>query len=181
MKRYLVHITPHGCWIDGNVVPTQTSGDEIITELYRAHVGDYPKFFKMDGLCRLAFIASELVLQAEAKQNETQRFTPNETRNVILGNHSASIKNDNEYLNTISDGNFYPSPALFVYTLPNITTGEIAIRNKYFGETCFFVAENQQQFEDLINTTQIDDALVGWIEYTEQGIFDCSMWLQSSK
>ena len=32
---------------------------------------------------------------------------------------------------------YYPSPALFVYTLPNIVTGEIAIRNKYYGETSF--------------------------------------------
>lgn len=179
MKRYDVHITESGCWMEGAPLPTQAKGDELISELYRTYVGDYPKFFKMDGLSKLAFIASELVLQREAQQKGEPRFVPNEKRMVILANRSASWKNDNDYLKTITEQDYYPSPALFVYTLPNITTGEIAIRNKFFGETCFFIAENKQQWEDLLAAMPLSDALVGWVEYKEKGTFDCSMWLQS--
>jgi hypothetical protein len=39
------------------------------------------------------------------------------------------------------------SPALFVYTLPNIVMGEIAIRNQFKGENTFFVsAQNDISF-----------------------------------
>ena len=110
----------------------------MLVELYREYVKDYPKFFKMDTLSRLGFMAAELLLQAEG----AERFVPREDRAVILANRSASIKNDKDYLETISEGNYYPSPALFVYTLPNIVTGEIAIRNKYLGETAFYVLDN---------------------------------------
>jgi hypothetical protein len=32
-----------------------------------------------------------------------------------------------------------PSPAVFVYTLSNIVIGEISIRNKWYGESIFFI------------------------------------------
>ena len=77
-------------------------------------------------------MASELLLQAEG----AERFVPREDRAVVFFNRSASLQADTAYQATIQDpDNFYPSPAAFVYTLPNIVTGEIAIRNKYFGET----------------------------------------------
>lgn len=37
--------------------------DKDITGLYREFAGDYPKFFKMDALCKLGFIAAELLLR----------------------------------------------------------------------------------------------------------------------
>ena len=40
-------------------------GAEKLVELYRTHVGNYPKFFKMDPLCRLGFVASEMLLNQE--------------------------------------------------------------------------------------------------------------------
>ena len=57
-----------------------------------------------------------------------------------------------------------------VYTLPNIITGEIAIRNKYEGETSAyvldrfapetFVAVVEQAFQDAVTGS----ALCGWVD-----------------
>ena len=72
---------------------------------------------------------------------------------------------------TIADpDNYYPSPAVFVYTLPNIATGEIAIRNGFHGETAYFAlpAFEADRVRRLVCTAGTDPettALVGgWIE-----------------
>ena len=74
-----------------------------------------------------------------------------------------------DYLKTITSAdNYYPSPSLFVYTLPNIVTGEIAIRHKFYGETCFYILENKEQLFELANNqvqlTKLSAALIGWVE-----------------
>ncbi len=153
-------------------VESTECGERLLTDLYRRYVGDYPKFFKMDLLSRLGFLGTELLLQAEG----TERFVSREDRAVIFGNRQASLQNDTDYLRTITNPDqYYPSPALFVYTLPNIVTGEIAIRNKYYGETCFYVADNAAELLSLaeltLQTTAHQSALVGWVECTDEQNF----------
>lgn len=160
-----IEITPTAVKVDKNNLPVEESGYKMLTELYRKEVNDYPKFFKMDTLCRLGFIASELLLKAEsAYMNDT------DNRAVIFFNKSASMCNDKNYQMTIEGDNYFPSPALFVYTLPNIVTGEIAIRNKYYGETSFYVLPEKDRhlIELLIEGAFADDAtesvIAGWLE-----------------
>ena len=140
-----------------------------ITEFYRSLQVDYPKFFKMDGLSKLGFLASELIFK-----DAENRFEPREDIAVICFNRSSSLDIDTQYQATISDNdNFFPSPSLFVYTLPNIVTGEIAIRNKFFGETSFYVCKEfdakqivrtvQNAFQDKTTTA----VLFAWIEHFE--------------
>ena len=105
--------------LNGQPVATNEQGEKMLVELYRRYVKDYPKFFKMDTLSKLGFVASELLLQAEG----AERFVPREDRAVVFFNRSASLQADTAYQATIQDPeNFFPSPAAFVYTLPNITT-----------------------------------------------------------
>ena len=141
----------------------------MLVELYRRYAGDYPKFFKMDTLSRLGFIAAEILIKS------TERFADRIQSTdcaVILANKSASIKNDTDYLQTISNGNYYPSPALFVYTLPNIVTGEIAIRHHLQGETAFYILEKPEDLEPIIQSTMSNNIkhsnpqtiLCGWCE-----------------
>ena len=180
MTRHEVYITPNEVSIDGKVLSHNEHGAAMLTELYRAYVGDYPKFFKMDILSKLGFVASELLLQAEG----AERFVPREDRAVVFFNRSASLQADTSYQATILDtNNFYPSPAAFVYTLPNIVTGEIAIRNKYFGETSFIVLpENNPQImaRELQNafldpmTTSI---LGGWLDCGDENHFEAELYL----
>ena len=180
MTRHEIYITPNEVSIDGKVLNHNENGAAMLTELYRAHVGDYPKFFKMDTLSKLGFVASELLLQAEG----AERFVPREDRAVVFFNRSASLQADSAYQATIQDPeNFFPSPAAFVYTLPNIVTGEIAIRNKYFGETSFIVLpendpqimarELQNAFLDPMTTS----VLGGWLDCTDENHFEANLFL----
>ena len=110
-----VYINPETVLVNGKALAHKETGSALLTELYRAHIGDYPKFFKMDTLSKLGFVASELLLQAEGKP----RFEPCEDRAVVFFNRSASLQADTAYQATIQDpDNFFPSPAAFVYTLP---------------------------------------------------------------
>ena len=157
-----IEITPTSVVLNGKTIEVTETGDKMLVELYRRYAGDYPKFFKMDTLSRLGFIAAEILLK-----HSDISYQPSA---VILANKSASIKNDTEYLATISNGNYYPSPALFVYTLPNIVTGEIAIRHHIQGETAFYILENQEQLEPIILSTlnfKLSTLLAGWCECSE--------------
>lgn len=150
----------------------------MLTALYKQQVGDYPKFYKMDPLARLGFIASELLLQSLGEE----RFVEREDRAVVLVNRSASLAADRKYEETIQTGdNYFPSPADFVYTLPNIVTGEIAIRNHYHGETTFLVIDQQEdeQLNSLIAQAFEDEmtqsVLGGWLECQDENHFDAQI------
>ena len=131
-----------------------------LTALYRAEVGDYPKFFKMDTACKLGFLLAERLA-------EEPRFTPREDRAVLMFSTCGSLCNDRHYEDSVRE---FPSPSLFVYTLPNIITGEIAIRNKFEGETSAYVLEwfdpetfvalVEQAFQDAVT----ESAVCGWVD-----------------
>jgi 3-oxoacyl-[acyl-carrier-protein] synthase-1 len=56
------------------------------------------------------------------------------------------MADDRAYMETIADPeNYYPSPSIFVYTLSNIVTGEVALRNHYYGETSCFILEEPDE------------------------------------
>ena len=183
MLNHKVIITPNEVVVDGKTLTHNEQGGALLTELYRAYVGDYPKFFKMDTLSRLGFIASELLLQAEGKP----RFEPCEDRAVVFFNRSASLQADIAYQATIQDpDNFFPSPAAFVYTLPNIVTGEIAIRNKYYGETSFLVLPEHdpeimaQQLQLVFSDATTQSILGGWLDCTDENHFEAELFLLSN-
>ena len=160
-----IEITPASVLLNGQPIATNEQGEKMLVELYRRYVKDYPKFFKMDTLSRLGFIAAELVLQDQRVEA------------VILANRSASIKNDTDYLATITGENYYPSPALFVYTLPNIVTGEIAIRHHIQGETSCYILENPEQLEPIIlsQITRQSPILAGWCECSGPNTFNAKL------
>ncbi len=152
-----------------------TSETDLVAA-FRALAQAYPKFFKMDTLCRLGFVATEQLLQGH-----TDCIDPEHTAS-ILANHSASLANDTEYSATISDpDNYYPSPALFVYTLPNIVTGELAIRHGLYGETAFYILDNETALQPIIDATlrdeRIHSAIVGWVECTGKSDYEAHLSL----
>lgn len=146
-----------------------------LSDLYREHRIEYPKFFKMDNLCKLGFLATELLLE-----DDTDRFELREDRAVLMFSRNGCLANDLNYEKTMGD---YPSPSLFVYTLPNIITGEIAIRNKYKGETSAFLLDEydeariwavvEEAFQDTVTTS----AIVGWIDCRSESEWTCKAFL----
>lgn len=184
-KKHRVHITPQGVWLDGKVFAIDKEGKQssLLTALYKQIIGNYPKYYKMDGLCRLGFIASELLLKAERDEGS---FTEdiNKTRAIVFFNRSSSIASDKKYLASIAEkDNYFPSPSVFVYTLPNIVTGEIAIRNGYHGETSFYILphKNELLMQDIIETTFMDEQttsiLTGWLDYEDSEHFEADLYI----
>lgn len=134
-ELHRVHILPDGVTLDGRPLPVQSQGAGFLSEIYRKYVGDYPKYHKMDSLSRLAFLATELLLSRSDVPQDSGRAT-------ILFNRTSSVVADRCHLGSIAKpGEFYPSPSVFLGTLPNIATGEIAIRHGYTGETSLYITD----------------------------------------
>lgn len=134
-ELHRVHILPDGVTLDGRPLPVQSQGAGLLSEIYRKYVGDYPKYHKMDALSRLAFLATELLLSRGDVPQDSKRAT-------ILFNRTSSVVADRCHLGSIAKpGEFYPSPSVFLGTLPNIATGEIAIRHGYTGETSLYITD----------------------------------------
>lgn len=134
-ELHRVHILPDGVTLDGKPLPIQSQGAGLLSEIYRRYVGDYPKYHKMDALSRLAFLATELLLSRGDVPQDSKRAT-------ILFNRTSSVVADRCHLGSIAKpGEFYPSPSVFLGTLPNIATGEIAIRHGYTGETSLYITD----------------------------------------
>ena len=121
----------------------------------------YPKYYKMDNLSKLAVLASEPIL---SKQN---------TNNIALVfmNKSASLDTDLKHQQSIQNKDeYFPSPAVFVYTLPNICMGEVSIKHKLQTENAFFLSESfdaKLMFnyaEYLMKHKNVDKVLCGWID-----------------
>lgn len=153
----------------------------LLTFLYKQMIGNYPKFYKMDGLSRLGFVASEILLNAEKGETDKERA-------IIFFNHSSSIASDRNYKESINDkDNYFPSPSIFVYTLPNIVTGEIAIRNHFHGETSFFILPDKDErlMEEILQAScrdaQSKSFLTGWIDYEDERHFEADLKIKKMR
>lgn len=177
--QHNVKISPSGVVIDGEKVDVEAKAENMLTEIYKSKIGSYPKFYKMDKLSQLGFVASELLLSQENPREEQ-----NNDRAVILFNHSSSICVDREYEKTISIGeDYFPSPSLFVYTLPNIVCGEIALRNGYHSETSFYIISKKDEIimNKIIEATFTDKTLnsviTGWVDYQNDNTYEADIKL----
>lgn len=193
-RKHSIKITPEEIVVDGQLWGKKTS----LTALYKQYMGNYPKFYKMDGLSRLGFIASEILLQqegektgAEVKESKERADVKEEShafdRGIVLFNHSSSIASDRKYLASIANpAEYFPSPSVFVYTLPNIVTGEIAMRHGYHGETSFYILPRNDQMlmNEILNAAFLDPAtqsiLGGWLDYEDEEHFEAELSIIST-
>lgn len=127
----------------------------------------YPKFFKMDNLSKLGFLAAEILL---VRCNTGKSLIPEDT-GIVIVNSSSSLDTDFTYYDSIKDNsNYFPSPSVFVYTLPNIMIGEICIRNKITGENVFFISKKfDPEFifnyvQQLFELKKVQQCITGWVE-----------------
>ena len=115
-------------------------------------------------------MATELLLKKIGERRcDSEEFI--RSRAIVLFGSTASLCADRNYQDTIQNGdNYYPSPALFVYTLPNIVTGEIAIRNHWRGETSFYVLEAPDAAQMAFHLAcafqdaDTESILAGWVD-----------------
>jgi len=127
-----VHITPEMISVDGQPV---FKADDLLKDAYRSLGIDHPKFYKMDQLSKLGLLSVEYLI-GKTKVNE--RYNDDEIA-LVFNNRDASAGSDLEHQKAFNIG--HASPSIFVYTLPNIVLGEIAIRNKWYGEQLCTVSD----------------------------------------
>lgn len=138
---------------------------DFAKEAYKSLALNYPKFHKMDNLSKLAFLASEMILKDE----------DNSRTALVFANRSSSLDTDFKYQESInSQENYFPSPAVFVYTLPNICVGEISIKHKMQTENAFFVLDEfDENFltdyaAQILRSGKADKVLCGWVELYQE-------------
>lgn len=164
-ELHRVHILPDGATLDGRRLPVQSQGAGLLSEIYRKYVGDYPKYHKMDALSRLAFLATELLLSRGDVPQDSGRAT-------ILFNRTSSVVADRCHLGCFAKpGELYPSPSVFLGTLPNIATGEIAIRHGYTGETSLYITDFRD--EALMKKVVSSSFSLGGFRSLICGFVDC--------
>ncbi|MFT4062106.1 MAG: hypothetical protein QM642_07090 [Edaphocola sp.] len=133
----------------------------------------YPKFHKMDLASKLALLAAEWVVPTRVAENKMDIAT------VITTNHG-SLEVDKRYNDTRKH---VPSPALFVYTLPNIMLGELCIRHGFKGEQLCNIATAPDAdwlyfyVADLLQHRGTQACLCGFVDATDDTLLAHLMWV----
>jgi len=153
---------------------------KIFKSIYKQLNIKYPKYHKMDKLCKLGFLTAEPIFQ---DWNTKNNYLPEEIA-LILSNSNSTINIDTDYYNSIKDqDNYFPSPSLFVYTLPNIVIGELAIRHQLKGEIGFLISKSFDA-KMLVNYVQnvfeegsTKACLTGWVDIDEKNRYKSVLFL----
>jgi hypothetical protein len=150
----------------GFALEDNISFSDFIKSVYNNYHIDYPKFFKMDNISKLGFLTGELLL----KDIDLSQYHK-EDIGVVMANSSSSLDTDEKYFETIKNASeYFPSPSLFVYTLPNIMIGELCIKYKLQGENALFVFDHfnmdfiSSYVDELMNSNRIQSCIAGWID-----------------
>lgn len=152
--------------VNGKVVfSSELPVDAFFTELYTFSGANYPKFYKMDAQSKLAFLCAEFLL----KGNTVKDTTPFDW-SVVLSCADSSNDTDIKYWENVATA---PSPAAFVYTLPNVMLGEICIRHGFKGEnSCFIFNTFDTAFHvNYVNSLLAKRAKVcvhGWVNFFKE-------------
>jgi len=154
---------------------SKTDPSEFLIAAYRYFDLQYPKFFKMDNLSKLGWLANEILLQGNFNK---EKYRPEQV-GIVLSNANSSLDTDIRYYDTTKN---MASPALFVYTLPNIVIGEISIRHGFKGENAFFIADDfdavfiEQYVNNLFNNNIFECCICGWTEVLN-GNYNATLFL----
>lgn len=119
-------------------VYSSDSGDfqDFIRSAFKTVCGPNMKFYKMDSLSKLGYVASEVLLDGIEYGEEDC--------GLILSGVYGSLDTDirhQQIIDTETDAS--ASPAVFVYTLPNVVEGEISIRHHIKGENTWFWSDDR--------------------------------------
>lgn len=142
---------------------------KYLKEVYKFAELKYSKYFKMDPLSKLGFLCAEVLLKEVILPEQPERI------GIILENKVSTYLVDSKHQETINDkSQYFPSPANFVYTLPNVMTGEICIRNGFKGENMVFINDVfspqfiSQYISALYNADKADYIIGGYVDADEE-------------
>jgi hypothetical protein len=138
----------------------------FLLSVYQHFNIDYSRFYKMDNLSKLGWLTSEILLKDSFKK---ENYRP-EDIGLILSNANSSLDTDQKYMDSVRD---IPRSSLFVYTLPNIVSGEICIRNNFKGEDAFFVFDSfnahflGNYVSSLMDNNVLQACICGWVDFLD--------------
>lgn len=124
--------------VNDSVVFSDKSADfgTFIREAFKSRGENNMKFYKMDDLCKLGYVAAAWLLDGI-------EFGEEECGMVLSGKYGC-LDTDMKHQQIIDkDGDAASSPAVFVYTLPNVVAGEISIRHHIKGENTWFWSDDR--------------------------------------
>ena len=166
------HIKLNKCYVNGKLTHTlnNDSIDDFLKEFYKILDLAYPKFYKMDRLAKTAFLGTELL---KKELPEMLNYKDDEIA-LLFSNNNSSALTDVNFQTSYQNGGV-PSPSLFVYTLPNILIGELAIRNKWYGENIFtvsahFDADYFVNYSNILLQKNAEAAICGWLTISDKKI-----------
>lgn len=138
----------------------------FIREAFKKLDSPNMKFYKMDDLSKLGYVTASYLL--------LDQILPSEDTALVLWNHSSSLDTDIRHNETIIGKEpTGASPSVFVYTLPNIVMGEIAIRFGIKGENTFFIQEDNDETAreyglSLLSSGRFKYVVIGKCEYFKE-------------
>jgi len=166
------HLTNESCLVNGQQIAGRDneSTDSWLKQLYKNQEIVYPKFYKMDTLSQTGFILTELLKRTNPRLIDAYQ---DDEIALLFANRFSSVDSDVRFQRSYQDTS--PSPALFVYTLPNIVLGELAIYNKWYGENMFavlpkFAADFYVSYAEILLSTGSEAILCGWLDIADEQI-----------
>ena len=169
-------IKPDSVIVDNEVMPCESAGAALVSELYKKYLSDGSRFFKMDLFSRLAYVATGLLAKDSLDGIDPEDIA------LFVFTLNGSVLADRKHLSTFSDPNdFYPSPSVFINTLPNVVLGEIAVRNNIKGETTLVMLPNRddaimnQIIKASISATRPSALLYGWVDCDAEDSFTADL------
>ena len=122
---------------DKEVYSSEFDGfQDFIRSAFKTVCAPNMKFYKMDSLSKLGYVASEILLDGIEYGEEDC--------GLILSGVYGSLDTDirhQQIIDTETDAS--ASPAVFVYMLPNVVEGEISIRHHIKGENTWFWSDDR--------------------------------------
>lgn len=161
------------------VFKSESKAADFLNDAYEKLELDYPRFYKMDLLSKTGTLAVDLLLRSAF---DSEAYQSNEV-GIVFSNRNASVEADAQYWQASQE---YPSPALFVYTLPNIVIGELSIRYKWKGENAFFISG---QFDaewlhwyvtDLMQRGLLKACVCGWVDVIDDQLEACIFLVEAN-
>lgn len=167
-----LRISPDGLWIDDEAVPLESRGSALVTEIFKKYLADGSRFFKMDLYSRLAYVGTSLLTKDALDASDP------EDRAMVIFTQNGSVLADRKHLSTFANPDeFFPSPAVFINTLPNVVLGEIAVKNTIKGETTLVIlpARDEKAMQRIIDATvsatRPSVLICGWVDCDAEDSF----------
>jgi len=167
-----LHIQPDKVILNGEAESYESTGSALVSEIFKKKLLDGSRFFKMDIFSRLAYVATGLLAK-----DALAGYAPEDIA-LFIFTQNGSVLADRKHLSTFSNPeDFYPSPAIFINTLPNVVLGEIAVMNTIKGETTLVMLPYRDDalidriVKASLSSTRPSVMIYGWVDCEAENSF----------